>query len=455
MTHATQRGPEFRYFLAAGVSLLVAILAGAWAFRLFAWADPGDPLTAWTWLRPTHVTFAMAWIFLAAIGGIWAFLPPALKVRLYSQRLARLQWWLFVAAGIIALIGYLTGKVSGREYLNFPWPASLCIAAAWLCFIVNFFRSARASTRPWPVYVWMWATGIVAFSWTFIEGHLYLFPWFSDAPIRDLSVQWKSYGGLAGSWNMLVYGLSICLMERVGGHGVGRSRKAFAFYWLGLTNLMFGYAHHTYALPQSEWIRWMAFFISMTEWVVLASLIHDWAQPWNREFWRNRPEQRVPRAFLAATSAWIGINLLLAMLISIPTINWFTHGTYVVMAHAMGSTLGINSMILFGVGFTWILGRVAMPAKLKRPLWLGLILTNLSLLVLWSLLVTAGIVKGLGMARSDWSFHQARSAIAPLLSIAGWSALGLFAGMLLLLGCWFVLLQRAGRASLTMEEVSS
>ena len=454
MSKAYTRGPEFRYFLAAGASMLIAIFAGAWAFKLFAWSEPGDALTDWTWLRPTHVTFAIAWIFLAAMGGIWAFLPKALGVRIHSQRLARAQWWLLLAAGLIAFWGYLNGTVSGREYLNFPWPASLCIIAAWICFIINFFRTAMSSERPWPVYVWMWATGVVTFSWTFLEGHLYLLPWFNDAPVRDLSVQWKSYGGLAGSWNMLVYGLSICLMERVGGHGVGRSRKAFAFYWLGLMNLMFGYAHHTYPLPQSEWIRWMAFFISMTEWVVLLSLIHDWAQPWSREFWRNRPAERVPRAFLAATSAWIGINLLLAMLISIPTINWFTHGTHVVMAHAMGSTLGINTMILFGVGFAWMLGKVPINPKLERPLWVGFLFTNIGLLVLWSLLVIAGIVKGLGMARSDWSFHQARTAIAPLISAAGWSALALFVGLLLLLLCWFLLLGKTGSANGEEVEVT-
>lgn len=452
MTTVPARGPEYRYFLAAGASLLLAIGAGTWAFHLFAWAEPGDSLTSWTWLRPMHVTFAIAWIFLAAVGGVWAFLPHTLGVKIYSQRLARLQWWLFLVAGVWACAGYLSGEVSGREYLNFPWPASLCIAAAWVCFIINFFRSARASSRPWPVYVWMWATGIVMFSWTFIEGHLYLLPWFGDAPVRDLSVQWKSYGGLTGSWNMLVYGLSICLVERVGGEGASRSRKAFAFYWLGLTNLMFGYAHHTYALPQSEWIRWMAFLISMTEWVVLWSLIQEWAQPWSRERWRAQPEQRVPRAFLAATSAWIGINLLLALLISIPTINWFTHGTYVTMAHAMGSTLGINSMILFGAGFAWMLGRVTLRPLLDRALWAGFLIVNCFLLMLWVLLVVAGVVKGLGTLRSGWSFHQARTAIAPLLAASGWTAFGLLLGLLLLLGCWFVLALPAGRRAAASKE---
>ncbi|HJM38552.1 MAG TPA: cbb3-type cytochrome c oxidase subunit I [Planctomycetota bacterium] len=443
MMATTKRGPEFRFFFAAGTSLLLAILAGLWALTLIAWSEPGDSLLAFIKLRPIHVTFAIAWIFLAAIGGIWAFLPSALNVAIHSRKLANTQLWLFLAAGLIALLGYLTGNFSGREYINFVWPASLCIAAAWVCFLMNFFKTVRESTKPWPVYVWMWATGLVMFSWTFIEAHLWRLPWFGDAPVRDLSVQWKSYGALTGSWNMLVYGLLICLMGRVAGEDSTRSRKAFFFYWLGLTNLMFGYAHHTYHLPQAEWIRWMAFFISMTEWVVLLSLLHDWAKPWNRKLWKSHPEHRIPRAFLAATSAWIGLNLVLALLISIPTLNWFTHGTTITVAHAMGSTIGINTMVLFGAGFTWIYSRTE-PTN-EKPIWWGLGITNFFLLAFFLVFILAGSVKGLGMVRSGWSFNEAREHLTPLMGLAGWMGVGLLFGLLLLLHHWFTLLLRAGR----------
>ena len=452
MTSHPRRGPEFRFLLGAGISLLIAVIAGAGAIYYVAWAKPGDSMVAFITLRPIHVTFAIAWIFLAAIGGIWAFLPRVMDVRIYSRKLANMQWWLFLIAGTLALSGYLSGNFSGREYLNFTWPASLCIAAGWVCFLLNFFGTLRQSTKPWPVYVWMWATGLVMFSWAFIEAHLWMLPWFEEAPVRDLSVQWKSYGSLTGSWNMLVYGLSICLMEHVGGSGAAHSRKAFCFYWLGLTNLLFGYAHHTYHLPQSEWIRWMAFAVSMTEWVVLLSLIQDWAQPWSREAWRKTPEHRIPRAFLAATSAWIGINLILALLISIPTFNWFTHGTTITVAHAMGSTIGINSMILFGAGFTWMISKTGIRPPTEKKLWLGFGITNLFLLVFFLLLVFAGAVKGLGMVKSGWSFAQVQDHLEPMMWWGGWAAIGLLAGLLILIGSWLTLVLAAGKTESTTSE---
>ena len=296
--------PARRYFFAAGCCLLLALFAGLWGIVMVAFSTSGDDISAFTYVRPLHVTFAISWILVAALAGVHAFLPRAVDAQPFSGKLAKISFWLLAVAGLISLAAYLTGHHTGREYLNFPLPAALLIFVAWICFAINFLRTAMSGARRWPVYVWMWATGLVMFAYTFIEGHLYLFEWFNAAPVRDQSVQWKSYGALTGSWNMFVYGLSMYLMERFAGAQTARSRRAFFFYWLGLTNLLFGWAHHTYMLPQSEWIRWMAFFISMTEWVILATLLWDWAQPFDRKVWREQPQHRIPRAFLASASTF-------------------------------------------------------------------------------------------------------------------------------------------------------
>jgi nitric oxide reductase subunit B len=52
---------------------------------------------------------------------------------------------------------------------------------------------------------------------------------------------------MVGSWNMLVYGTGIYLMEKTSGNGkAGPLPPAFFFYFLGLINLMFNWGHHTY-----------------------------------------------------------------------------------------------------------------------------------------------------------------------------------------------------------------
>ena len=54
---------------------------------------------------------------------------------------------------------------------------------------------------------------------------------------------------------------------------------------------------------------------------------------------------------------------------SIPALNLYTHGTHVTVAHAMGTTIGINSMILFAACFDFFGDRnIALMAKSR---WLN------------------------------------------------------------------------------------
>ena len=46
---------------------------------------------------------------------------------------------------------------------------------------------------------------------------LWLLLYFNNNIVRDITVQWKAMGSMVGSWNMLVYGTSMYLMEKMTG----------------------------------------------------------------------------------------------------------------------------------------------------------------------------------------------------------------------------------------------
>ena len=48
------------------------------------------------------------------------------------------MFWLLIAAGVVAIGGYISGKFSGREYLNFMPVSSFLILAAWFVFLYNY-----------------------------------------------------------------------------------------------------------------------------------------------------------------------------------------------------------------------------------------------------------------------------------------------------------------------------
>ena len=380
--------------------------------------------------RPLHVSLVIAWIFLIAIGGIYLYLPRQQNLKLWSPRAAIVHFWVFVVTGLAILASYLAGKFGGREYFEYPAVLSIPIFVTWILFGVNYFRTVSKRVGPWPVYYWMWGTGIVFFFITFCEAYLWLIPYFRESMVREIIVQWKSYGALTGSWNMLVYGTAIYVASRIAGNEeTATSKLAYSLYFLGLFNLIFGWAHHTYLVPSQTWIRIFAYMVSMTELLILGKILWDWRaslQTFQKHQYCNAYR------FLFAADIWIFVNLILALLISVPALNLITHGTHITVAHAMGSTIGINTMILLASIFYVI--RAELPqhvhADCTKQVRIGYWTANISLAVFFSALVLAGLGKGL---YTGGSFQDMMLQIRPFLLVFAVSGIGL------MLGLWIVL----------------
>lgn len=380
--------------------------------------------------RPLHVSLMVSWIFLIAVGGIYFYLPRHCNYKLWSERAAGAHFWAFLVTGLAIIACYLSGRFGGREYFEFPPVLSLPIFLTWMLFGINYFMTLRQEKRSWPVYYWMWGTGIVFFLITYAEAHLYLIPFFRETMVREIAVQWKSYGALTGSWNMLVYGTALYLATRIGGsEKYATSKMAFGLYFLGLFNLMFGWAHHTYLVPTETWIRTFAYLVSMTELFIFGKIIWDWRA--SLEQWQKNRYCNAYR-FLFAADIWVFINLALALIISVPAFNLITHGTHITVAHAMGSTIGINSMILLASIFYVI--RRELPQAVHEGctprIKLGFWMANVSLAVFFSALILAGIGKGL---YDGPSFQQMMTSIRPYLFLFTVS------GVTLMVGLWIVL----------------
>jgi len=380
--------------------------------------------------RPLHVSLVVSWIFLIAIGGIYFYLPRQRGLELYSARAATWHFRIFLATGLAILACYLSGKFGGREYFEFPPVLSIPIFLTWILFGVNYFMTVRQDKEPWPVYYWMWGTGIVFFFITFTEAHLWLIPYFRESMVREIMVQWKSYGALTGSWNMLVYGTALYIATRIGGSDApARSKLAFSLFFLGLFNLMFGWAHHTYLVPSDTWIRTLAYGVSMTELFIFGKIIWDWRS--SLEDWQKNHHCSAYR-FLIAADIWVFINLGLALVISVPAFNLITHGTHITVAHAMGSTIGINTMILLASIFYVI--REELPkethAGCSGQIRAGFWTANVSLAVFFTALILAGLGRG---TFDGASFQEMMLSIRPFLLVFT------LAGVTMMIGLWIVL----------------
>ncbi|MFT5500631.1 MAG: nitric oxide reductase subunit B, partial [Woeseiaceae bacterium] len=172
-----------------------------------------------------------------------------------------------------------------------------------------------------------------------------------------------------------------------------------------------------------------AYLVSMTELFILGKILWDWRGSL-QSYQKNRHCNAY--RFLFAADIWIFVNLVLALIISVPAFNLITHGTHITVAHSMGSTIGINTMILLASVFFVI--REELPqhvhAGCSKQVTIGFWTANVALAVFFTALVLAGIGKGF---YDGVSFQEMMLTIRPFMLVFAVS------GIALMIGIWIVL----------------
>jgi nitric oxide reductase subunit B len=99
--------------------------------------------------------------------------------------------------------------------------------------------------------------------------------------------------------------------------------------------------------------------------------------------------------FMILADLWVFMNIVLALLISIPAINLFTHGTHITVAHSMGTTIGINTLILFS-SVTYIFNtEFSFTEKIIKNLKTGIGVFHISFILFWITLLIMGLKKSI------------------------------------------------------------
>ncbi len=348
-------------------------------------------------VRPLHVYLVISWIFTAAQGATYYYVQKTTSRGLRCNQLAWIHFVLQVMISLLVVYNFFAGNFSGREYLEFPVWIGAVIIVSWVPFAFNIFATLKPRYKEAPVFYFSWTAGIVFFFITIGEAYLWQFSYFNNNIIRDVTVQWKAMGSMVGAWNMLIYGCSMCSMSMMTRNKkFAYNKTVFLFFFIGLGNLMFNWGHHTYTVPAQPWVRQVAFIVSMTELVLLGNIILRW-----RKGMKNNMQLKYKSAgkVLLFADSWILINLLLAIAISIPALNYYTHGTHITVAHAMGATIGINTLLLFSVIYHIADEEGGTIRKGARLASSGVWMTNISLLVFFFTLLAAGVIKLINLRR--------------------------------------------------------
>lgn len=420
---------SLRIFITSSLVLLLATLVfGLLASWAFLYPETYNRFLPFYQLRPFHVSAALFWIISGATASVLFYKRSIIastdKWNSIVEQVFIYSWLVTIAAIFIC---YGLSIFGGREYWEFPPVLCIPMLVSWLFLFVAYFIPLIRKGSEQPMYVWMWSTGILFFLITFIEQNLWQIPWFRYTYLREITVQWKANGSMVGAWNQMIYGTSLFLMVKISGdENIAKGKVVFFFYMLGLTNLMFNWGHHIYNVPGASWIRDTSYFISMTEWVFLIRMIQGFK---NKLEERKKFKHLITYRFIIAAEFWVFMNLLLTLAMSVPAINRYTHGTHITVAHAMGATIGINSMILLA-SFSYMLQIDTKKAAVKNTVGACYWLSQYSLTAFWLSLITAGVIKAyMATAMNLSNFQHIMKPVYPAIKAFSLSGIGLLLGL--------------------------
>ena len=128
----------------------------------------------------------------------------------------------------------------------------------------------------------------------------------------------------------------------------------------------------------------------MTELLILGRIIFLWKDSLTTA---KKNFHQTSYRFLISADVWILLTLLLAIAMSVPAVNVYTHGTHVTVAHTMGATIGINSFLLMAIAFDILKDTCVDFERYKKILHRGYWIANISLVIFWLSLIGAGVLK--------------------------------------------------------------
>lgn len=415
------------YLVFSLVMLQVALLCGVLSSFSFLYPETLKNIVPFQQLRPMHVSAALFWIISGAVTSLLVHSNHVAVIKTVNKRLINTAAGIWALTITVIFAYYTMNKYGGREYWEFPPWLCIPLLLSWILLMVGYGTYWFNLKNKKPLYQIMWATGVLFFLLTFIEQNIWHIAWIRQSYIREVTMQWKANGSMVGAWNQMIYGTSLYMMVKMNGDkSIAENKKVYIFYFLSLSNLMFNWGHHIYNVPTAGWVRHISYFVSMTEWLFLISMIQSFKLK-TSEY--NKHKHLICYKFIIASEVWLFLNLLLAIMMSIPAINKYTHGTHITVAHAMGTTIGINTMILLGsIGYICKIDTASV--KVKKAVTTGYNIAQVSLLIFWLCLVVAGLTKGYrSRVLHIKDFQTMMTPIYPFLKLFAVAGIGLLAGM--------------------------
>ncbi|MEK6574160.1 MAG: cbb3-type cytochrome c oxidase subunit I, partial [Chloroflexota bacterium] len=176
------------------------------------------PFLSFGRLRPAHVNVAIfGWLSQAYTGAILFVIPRLTRAKLYSERLAHVNWWLWNLMILGAMITLPLGMTQGREYAEMIWPLDLLLVLNFVLLGINVWGTVlRRTEKKIYISVWNFMASIIIFVPVYMVGNKIWDPSGAYFGMTDNIVNYFYVHNLFNSWFTTAgLGLALYLLPKL------------------------------------------------------------------------------------------------------------------------------------------------------------------------------------------------------------------------------------------------
>jgi nitric oxide reductase subunit B len=345
------------YFVAAIILFVAQILFGLILGLQYVVGDFLFPEIPFNVARMVHTNALIVWLLFGFMGATYYLVPEEAETELYAPWLARLMFWIFLAAAGATVAGYLLVPYAtlaeitmnnlfptmGREFLEQPTITKIGIVIVALAFLFNVGMTVLKGRK--TVVNLVLLLGLVGLAVFF----LFSFYVPDNLVLDKFYWWWVVHLWVEGVWELILGAILAFVLIKV--TGVDREvieKWLYVIIALALVTGIIGTGHHFYWIGTPEYWQWWGSIFSALEPLPFFMMTVFAFNMINRRR-RNHPNKVATLwAMGTAVMAFLGAGVW-GFMHTLSPINYYTHGTQITAAHGHMAFYGAYVMIVLTI----------------------------------------------------------------------------------------------------------
>ncbi len=345
------------YFIFAMILFVGQVLFGLLMAMQYLNGDVINELIPFNVARMVHTNLLIVWLLFGFMGASYYLIPEESETELFSPKLAIIGFWVFAAAGVLTILGYLlvdystlteiTGNkyfpTMGREFLEQPTITKVGIVVVVLAFIFNIGMTVLKGRK--TVINIVLITGLVGLAVFF----LFSFYNPSNLAMDKYFWWWTVHLWVEGVWELIMAAILAFVLIKV--TGVDREvieKWLYIIIGLALITGLVGMGHHYFwlAVP-GYWQPLGSIFSALEPLPFFMMMLYAFSMVKNRKI-NHKNKMAVTWALGTAVMAFLGAGVW-GFIHTLSFVNYYTHGTQVTAAHGHLSFYGAYVMVVIAI----------------------------------------------------------------------------------------------------------